>query len=243
MKFSTAFAALAGMSSANAALRGVLPTEMKDLLNDKFAAVGSGDDGDHHHGHCVALRGQACNISHRDHTDVIDCFEARGVSSSCTNTVALTTDSSGPMGPVCTQPTQHDLKFVEEEATASGLGNCKVLPEGYECVGAFSPFGLKCHPNLVCVGYEAPTGDVGEVPILGRCEAKTETNRSTGNHPGPAVQCHTFYSMNKVCDSDDQCGGVYPDGFPYACESRCDSSTRTCVSIEEDEEEVTANAN
>mmetsp|Transcript_18989 Transcript_18989/g.31950 ORF Transcript_18989/g.31950 Transcript_18989/m.31950 type:complete len:98 (-) Transcript_18989:174-467(-) len=39
MKFSTAIVALAGVSSTNAALRGVLPANMKELLTDKFAAV------------------------------------------------------------------------------------------------------------------------------------------------------------------------------------------------------------
>lgn len=241
-------AALAGMSSANAALRGVLPTDMKDLLNDKFAAVGSGDDGDHHHGHCEAIRGQTCNIPHGNHTDVIGCFQALGLSSQCTNTVALTTNSSGTWGPVCTQLNQHDLKFVEEEAIASGEGNCKVLGVDYECVGAFSAFGLKCKSSLVCVGYVAPTGAVGDAPTLGRCEAKTAANRSTGDPPGHAVQCNSFYLMNKQCDSNDQCGSVYPVGFSYPCESLCDTSTHTCVSRpstadEEDEEEVTANAN
>ena len=229
-------AALAGISSANAALRGVLPTDMKDLLNDKFAAVGSGDDGDH----CVALRGQACNIPQVS----VECFEGLGVSSSCKNLVPLTTDrKNGLWGPVCSQPTQHDLKFVEEEATASGLGNCKVLPEGYECVND-GYVGLECQPSLVCVGYVAPTGDVGELPILGRCEAETETNGNAGDHPGNAQQCTSYFDLKELCSPDSSLCNAAPAGCSVTCELESqDSTAYVCKSTTEDVEEVTANAN
>jgi hypothetical protein len=203
------------VSAANAALRGVLHADMKELLHDNFAAVT---------GSCKAVRDQLCNVEGVDYS----CSNAYGIQSTC----QADTLSNDVWGSYCRETTadetsaKEEIDFVEE-ATAE---DCKVLGEGAGCVAEWAGVGLKCKTGLACFGYTEST-TVGQPNQLGTCEVPG--TRTADPTPAVSTQCTNYFQHQYICDDTADC--TPPNGCHVTCNDNiCKSTTE-----EEEGEEFT----
>ena len=161
----TAFA-LAGMSSVNAAIHGtdgILPEDMKELLQDKYAAV----DG----GVCMAIRDQRCEVDNVRFA----CKKFQYIHSTCSGVHESRTANKN-FGRYCVNSellNYDEVELMEKTETH----DCAVLSAGDGCVDDTATAGLKCKEGLTCVGYSNSTV-AGTPDALGNCTG-TAINRNS----------------------------------------------------------------
>lgn len=160
------------MSTVNASLRGtdggVLPADMKDLLNDKFAAASS----------CKAVENQMCVIggttygcaSNASTGETLTCSY---VHDNHVKKVLGREKKSGEKGKkyyFC-RPRGSEVEFVDEAITHDEA--CGVLTDkDGGCANHDAP-GLHCKDDFTCVGYDANVSP-GSPVTLGKCVKNKE---------------------------------------------------------------------